>query len=370
MGTSLTGLTPATTYDALIKVGDNGPLSATAKYLSDGLGNDAPMSMSTSRVGINTNNPDANLHISGDASNRAVLRLASTAANRLAAVTFYGNNVESAVMGYEGGSEILSGGVQGDFIIRNVLAGKDIILDTNAGNVGIGTTTPLAKLQTTTAGTAANEVGLRLNNPNGNVAPTGVDIVFQSGYTTGVDGAAIIRGGRNTAGTDSYITFQTNSGSGLAEVGRWLPTGGLTFNGDTAAANALDDYEEGTWTPVLSFGFGDTGLTYNSRSGTYTKIGRKVTLNGYISVSNKGTSTGACRIGAFPFTCANGDSFLSAISMWLNTISFTGQYQGLVRPNTNYSDLGNVSEAGTFATLTDTNFTTNSEIIMCITYFV
>jgi hypothetical protein len=56
--------------------------------------------------------------------------------------------------------------------------------------------------------------------------------------------------------------------------------------------------------------------------------------------------------------------------MGLNTISFTGQYQGLVRPNTNYSDLGNVSEAGTFATLTDTNFTTNSEIIMCITYFV
>jgi hypothetical protein len=32
-------------------------------------------------------------------------------------------------------------------------------------------------------------------------------------------------------------------------------TGGLTFNGtDTAAANALDDYEEGTWTMGVSFG--------------------------------------------------------------------------------------------------------------------
>jgi hypothetical protein len=29
-------------------------------------------------------------------------------------------------------------------------------------------------------------------------------------------------------------------------------TGGIQFNGDTAAANALDDYEEGTWSPVIT----------------------------------------------------------------------------------------------------------------------
>lgn len=51
MGISLTGLTPATTYDALIKVGDNGPIGATLKTLSDGLGNDLPMQAST--TGIN-----------------------------------------------------------------------------------------------------------------------------------------------------------------------------------------------------------------------------------------------------------------------------------------------------------------------------
>jgi hypothetical protein len=41
MGTTLTGTTPQDTYDSLIKVTDNGPLSGTAKYLSDGLGNDS-----------------------------------------------------------------------------------------------------------------------------------------------------------------------------------------------------------------------------------------------------------------------------------------------------------------------------------------
>lgn len=50
MGTSLTGLTPATTYDALIKVGDNGPITASLKPLSDGLGNNLPMEASTSTI--------------------------------------------------------------------------------------------------------------------------------------------------------------------------------------------------------------------------------------------------------------------------------------------------------------------------------
>jgi hypothetical protein len=63
MGTSLTGLTPATTYDALIKVGDNGPLSGTAKVLSDGLGNDSILALSTTAVGIGTTTPSSPLSI-------------------------------------------------------------------------------------------------------------------------------------------------------------------------------------------------------------------------------------------------------------------------------------------------------------------
>jgi hypothetical protein len=50
--------------------------------------------------------------------------------------------------------------------------------------------------------------------------------------------------------------------------------GGITFNGDTAEANALDDYEEGTWTPVLGPG---SSQAYGNRSGHYTKVGRMVT---------------------------------------------------------------------------------------------
>jgi hypothetical protein len=87
MGTSLTGLTPATTYDALIKVGDNGPLSGTAKLLSDGLGNDSILALSTIAVGIGTITPPSPLSIvntialSAGATNPSIENIAYTINN-------------------------------------------------------------------------------------------------------------------------------------------------------------------------------------------------------------------------------------------------------------------------------------------------
>jgi len=52
MATSLTGQNVNTTYDSLIKVGDNGPITSTAKQLSDGLGNEFPMKASLTEVQI------------------------------------------------------------------------------------------------------------------------------------------------------------------------------------------------------------------------------------------------------------------------------------------------------------------------------
>lgn len=65
MGTSLYGLTPAATYQGLIKFGDNSAISASLRYLSDGLGNDLPISVASSNVGINTTTGSALLNIKG-----------------------------------------------------------------------------------------------------------------------------------------------------------------------------------------------------------------------------------------------------------------------------------------------------------------
>jgi hypothetical protein len=50
MGISLFGLTPAATYPALIKFGDNSAISGTLRALSDGLGTDLPIQVSTAGV--------------------------------------------------------------------------------------------------------------------------------------------------------------------------------------------------------------------------------------------------------------------------------------------------------------------------------
>jgi len=76
---------------------------------------------------------------------------------------------------------------------------------------------------------------------------------------------------------------------------------GILFGADTAAANTLDDYEEGVWTPALEAASGVV-TSYSIRNGSYTKIGNIVHARFYIDVSNKGTLSGDLKITGLPFT--------------------------------------------------------------------
>lgn len=69
-------------------------------------------------------------------------------------------------------------------------------------------------------------------------------------------------------------------------------------------ANTLDDYEEGTWTPALSFvTAGDLSVAYASRNGYYTKVGRLVTASFFLQTSTftHTTASGNCQISGLPF---------------------------------------------------------------------
>jgi 3,4-dihydroxy-2-butanone 4-phosphate synthase len=100
-----------------------------------------------------------------------------------------------------------------------------------------------------------------------------------------------------------------------------VTTNGLTFNGDTAAANALDDYEEGTWTPVLAdAGTGGNLATFTAASTNYTKIGNVVTVTGgLIDLTTTGmTAANPLRCRGLPFTSSSandttGAAFISSI---------------------------------------------------------
>ena len=86
---------------------------------------------------------------------------------------------------------------------------------------------------------------------------------------------------------------------------RILNSGGLTFNGDTADANALDDYEEGTFTPSYGGLTSNPTVTYDVQYGHYTKVGRLVTFNLGLGTDAVSGGSGNVVVNGLPFTVSN-----------------------------------------------------------------
>lgn len=88
-----------------------------------------------------------------------------------------------------------------------------------------------------------------------------------------------------------------------------LTSGQLKFPASQNAssdANVLDDYEEGTWTPVITFATpGNLAVTYTTQGGDYTKIGRQVclTTNIVTATFTHTTASSEVRITGLPFGC-------------------------------------------------------------------
>ena len=120
-----------------------------------------------------------------------------------------------------------------------------------------------------------------------------------TGISFGTDEVQLITGGTQRALVDSTGYLR-------------LAGAGIQFNGDTAAANALDDYEEGTWTPeaFLSYNPNSRTITTSESSGRYTKIGRVVHCWFTFTYTISGTSS-AFNLGIdnLPFVAASGYSY-------------------------------------------------------------
>jgi hypothetical protein len=155
-----------------------------------------------------------------------------------------------------------------------------------------------------------------------------------------------------------------------------LPIGQIKFpatQNASADANTLDDYEEGTWTPGTSFGGAAAGITYSSRSGTYTRVGRQVTCWMYFAMSSKGSSTGAARVTGLPFTISTSNATYGIVGAaeCANTTAITGGLQ-LSNFGTGSSvttmDVTTGNVTGTAAQLTDTNYSAATNITATFSY--
>ena len=208
------------------------------------------------------------------------------------------------------------------FNLWNGSAGNTIerLRITSAGNVGIGTSAPQAKLDVTKTGKAT----IVVMDTTAFAAGVGGSIDLGGNYRTTGDFQSFTRiAAEKSNATDGnfgydlgfYVT--TNGGSTIgtkvatmtsdAYVRLAASTGGIQFNGDTAAANALDDYEEGTFTMTATPATSGT-ITLNPSNNTarYTKIGRQVTIQAFVTVSAVSSPVGTSVIlGGLPFTIAN-----------------------------------------------------------------
>lgn len=94
---------------------------------------------------------------------------------------------------------------------------------------------------------------------------------------------------------DATGTYSLALGSGNSTF-----PGGIHIGG-TGSSNLLDDYEEGTWTPTYLGDSSNPTVSFTSQIGRYTKIGRLVSVYGYLRPSSVSGGSGGLAVGGLPF---------------------------------------------------------------------
>jgi hypothetical protein len=223
--------------------------------------------------------------------------------------------------------------------------------------------------------------------PAGNPVVPGTIIATTWANTTLTDIATALTQSLSTDGSTASVSLanKTMTGAtfaGLVVTGQLtLPNGQIVFPAVANPAsnpNTLDDYEEGTWSPALTFATpGNLAVAYSTLTATYTKIGDTVTFAIRIATStfNWTTSTGSALIINFPFTAVlvTGHIF-SMVAGYTSGITSgipSGWFAGTMNSNTNFVTLvGTDTTGGTPSVLGTSNFPTGvqKEIVLSGSY--
>ena len=297
MGTSLNGLTPANTYQALIKVGNNTNLNTTLKTLSDGAGNDLPMQASTTainftgtvsgvasgvsgaiqfsngsafasdannlfwddtnnRLGIGTNAPTESLQVQGNVLSGGGTKLVLTGES-FALQTIVPSGAGGMVIGTNANTpsfiDILSanqffhisnrassnrlGIYSATFVGTTATYSSELLTLTTVGSLGIGETAPSARVQIKGSGSTSATTSLLVQNSSGSTL-----LSLRDDKVADFNSATIL--GVGTLFTQVVTTGYINSSGNAYSVMRTNnSTGNATFDqfvaiGTTSAPNA------------------------------------------------------------------------------------------------------------------------------------
>jgi len=198
------------------------------------------------------------------------------------------------------------------------------------------------------------------------LAGTEVLPIVQSGTTKQVS-VANLTAGRAISATQLTLT----TGSLIVASGQ-----GVDFSATSHPAGMtselLNDYEEGTWTPVVNFGGADGGSSYLLQSGYYTKVGNQVTVWCYAEIIAASAATGVMTVSGLPFTATASSNFQALGSGGLDNAALPAD-QPVARVYTGQSAITMMSGTGinNWATLTDTGVKNNGlRVYATVTYSV
>jgi hypothetical protein len=147
-------------------------------------------------------------------------------------------------------------------------------------------------------------------------------------FAIGTDNTSFKISDNTAIGTNDRLTITSD--------GDLQVSTGILFGSDTAAANLLDDYEEGDWTPTIGTGTTvSTDAAYNASftAGKYTKVGRVVHCTATLRLTDKGSQSGAISILGLPFASANNVGSRATWSSWFHggaDVDLTGNTAGMI----------------------------------------
>ena len=257
--------------------------------------------------------------------------------------------------------------VDNDLTVTNDITTDKLIAN---DKIGIGTASPSQKLHLYESG--SGDVFIEIDNTQVGEA-TLIGKQGSSAYGASAVGNAAIYTYDNSisimadggAGNTASIKFSTGGNAQrmiLDQNGHLSLTGGgnvvmnsgsgidFSATSGTGTSELFDDYEEGTWTPVVAdASSGGNEASYTSNTGFYTKIGRQVFLTiRFININTTGMTAGnQIFITGLPFASANDTRATVASAVRPVAVSSTaGNLVAAMGPNTTAMSVSNVTTSG------------------------
>jgi hypothetical protein len=331
----------------------------------------------TGNVGIGTDNPGHLLDLYNSAGSDC-LRLnvngSAGGSNKQNAIRFSVDGDVKAHMGLAvDAGRLIGGSIANDFCIKG-LGSNNILFATNeserlritsSGNVGIGSDNPTEKLDV--------NGGLKV------YANTNIATFKNNQLRSDAAGAYYFDHGT----TGQSFTFRTSTSSSLDTTGPSVtsagnisfPSGkGIDFSADGNASGMtselLDDYEEGTFTPIVRGRTTAGTATYGRTAvGKYTKVGRMVDVM-IDMVFSGSTGGGNIEIAGLPYAAHTGPyvRFAGDVTLLTAGISWSNQIACYINDTNSHFWITNTPTSGNY-TFVNINSNTTEILIHC-TYMV